>query len=196
MYPEISHQAWYSFYIQLNLQPNLRHIKKQPILTTSCSPTVGVIVLPSGLGQFGSTDGATQYTASSEHHQRNYILSARHQCCSTTATATTAITTTTIVIWPFVWNYPGEPVPEETFANSHLSWSSIILYLLPPSTMIHSILPVQFMRLTVFLNSLSPSPLWYTSWPGTVHFILHTFLHPIIVFSLWPVWLQYQDYVT
>jgi len=26
-------------------------------------------------------------------------------------------TTTTIVLWPFVLDYPGEPVPEETFAH-------------------------------------------------------------------------------
>jgi len=25
--------------------------------------------------------------------------------------------TTTIILWPFVWDYPGEPVPEETFTN-------------------------------------------------------------------------------
>jgi len=43
----------------------------------------------------------------------------------------------------FVQDYPDEPVPEETFTHSHLSWSSIILYLLPPSTAIHSILRVQ-----------------------------------------------------
>jgi len=35
------------------------------------------------------------------------------------------LTTTTTVLWPFVWDYPGEPVPEETFTQSHLSWSSI-----------------------------------------------------------------------
>ena len=34
----------------------------------------------------------------------------------------------------FVWDNPGELVPEETFTHSHLSWSSIIPYLLPPST--------------------------------------------------------------
>jgi len=28
----------------------------------------------------------------------------------------------------------------------------------------------------------SASFLWSTSWPGTLHFILHTFLHPIIIF--------------
>jgi len=26
--------------------------------------------------------------------------------------------TTTPVLRPFVWDYPGEPVPEETFTNS------------------------------------------------------------------------------
>ena len=55
-----------------------------------------------------------------------------------------------------------------------LSWSSIILYLLLPSNMIHSILHVQFMCLTVFFRILCPSFLWTTSWPGTLHFILYT----------------------
>ena len=77
---------------------------------------------------------------------------------------------------------PGEPVPEETFNHSHLSWSSIIPYLLPPSITIHDILPIQFTCLTVFLHNLCPSFLWSTSWSGTLHFVLHTwFLHPIIV---------------
>jgi len=39
----------------------------------------------------------------------------------------------------FVWDNPGEPVPEETFTHLHLSWSSIDHYLLHPSTMIHGI---------------------------------------------------------
>jgi len=30
-------------------------------------------------------------------------------------------TTTTTVLWPFIRDYPGEPVPEETFTHSHLS---------------------------------------------------------------------------
>jgi len=38
---------------------------------------------------------------------------------------------------------PGEPVPEEAFTHSHLSWSSVVPYLLHPSTMIHGMLPVQ-----------------------------------------------------
>jgi len=90
-------------------------------------------------------------------------------------------TTTTTVLQPSVWDYPGEPVPEETFTHLHLSWSSIILYLLPPSTTIHCILPVQFTCLIVFLHNLSPSPVWSTSLSGTLHFTLRTFLYPIIV---------------
>jgi len=50
----------------------------------------------------------------------------------------------------FVRDNSGEPVPEETFTHSHLSWSSIIPYLLPLSIMIHGILSVQFRCLTVF----------------------------------------------
>jgi len=40
----------------------------------------------------------------------------------------------TTVLQPFVWNYLGKSVPEETFTHSHLSWSSIIIYQLPAST--------------------------------------------------------------
>jgi len=82
----------------------------------------------------------------------------------------------------FVRDNPGELVPEETFTHFHLSWSLIISYLLHQSTTIHDIFPVQSMRLTVFFHNLSLSFLWSTSSPGTIHFILHTFLHPIIVF--------------
>ena len=44
----------------------------------------------------------------------------------------------------FVRDNLGEPVPEETFTHSHLLWSSVIPYLLPPSITIHGIIPVQF----------------------------------------------------
>jgi len=73
----------------------------------------------------------------------------------------------------FVWITIGT---RRTFTHSHLSWSSI-LYLLYPSATIHSILPVQFICLTVFLHNLCSSLLsllWSTSWSGTLHFILHT----------------------
>ena len=39
----------------------------------------------------------------------------------------------------FARDNPGELVPEETFTHSHLSWSSIVPYLLHPSTTIHGI---------------------------------------------------------
>jgi len=90
-------------------------------------------------------------------------------------------TTTTTVLWPFVRDYPGEPVPEETFTHPP-SWSSSSLYQLLPSTKIHSILPVQTACLASFLHNLSPRPLWSTSWSGALHLIFHTFLHPISVF--------------
>ena len=96
-----------------------------------------------------------------------------------------------------VRDYPGKPVTEETFTHSHLSWSSTILYQLPVSTMIDNILPTQFMCLTVFWGNFSPNLLWSTSWSGTLHFILYTFLHPQHMPILTqPVLLQYQDYVT
>jgi len=38
---------------------------------------------------------------------------------ATAAAAATATTTTptTAILWPFVWDYPGEPVPKETFTR-------------------------------------------------------------------------------
>ena len=70
----------------------------------------------------------------------------------------------------FVRDNPGEPVPAETFTHSHLSWSSIIPYLLPPSITIHGILHVQFTCLIVVLHNLCPSFLWSTSTSYSMHF--------------------------
>jgi len=39
----------------------------------------------------------------------------------------------------FIQDNPGQPVPEKTFTYSHLLWSSIIPYLLPPSITIHGV---------------------------------------------------------
>jgi len=72
-------------------------------------------------------------------------------------------TTTTIALQLFVRHYPVEPVAEEIFTHSHIFWSSTVLYLLPPSNMIRSVLLVQFMYLTVFLHHLCPGPPWSTS---------------------------------
>ena len=45
---------------------------------------------------------------------------------------------------------------KKTFTHSHPSWSSDILYQLPPSTTIHSILFVQFTCLTDLFHNLFP----------------------------------------
>ena len=90
-------------------------------------------------------------------------------------------TRTTTVLRPFVWDYPGEPVPEETLTHPP-SWSSSNLYQLLPSTTIHSILLVQITFLAIFLHNLFPCPLLSTSWSRALHLIFHTFLHPISVF--------------
>ena len=63
-------------------------------------------------------------------------------------------TTTATVLRPFVRDYPGEPVPEETFTHPP-SWSSSNLCQLLPSTTIHSIIPVQIACLAIFLRNLS-----------------------------------------
>ena len=83
-------------------------------------------------------------------NRRNFTLH------STTTTTTT--TTTATVLRPFVRDYPGEPVPEETFTHPP-SWSSSSLYQLLPFTTIHSTLPVQI-TCSCFLHNLSPCPLY------------------------------------
>ena len=42
----------------------------------------------------------------------------------------------------------SEPVPEETLTHTHLSWTSVVPCLLPPSIMIHVILSAQLTYLT------------------------------------------------
>jgi len=104
----------------------------------------------------------------------------------------------------FVQDNPGEQVSEETFTHSHLSWSSIIPYLLPPFITIHGILSVQFMCLTGFFHNLSKFSLVYLSWPplhtsyisSTNHCLLFTaHAHSITTcFAIVPT-TQYRDYV-
>jgi len=68
----------------------------------------------------------------------SYVTAHTHACTHARTHAHTHTHTT--ILQPFVWYYPFKPVPEETFTRLHLSSSSTILYQLPPSTMIHSIL--------------------------------------------------------
>jgi len=83
----------------------------------------------------------------------------------------------------FVRDYPGRPVREETFTHSHLSCSSDILYQLsPPTTTIASSLFNLRAWQSFSTASLQTGPLWSSSWHGTLYFILHTFLCPIIIF--------------
>ena len=79
----------------------------------------------------------------------------------------------------------GQPGWASTRRNIHPLTSIVVInhpYPLFTSITIRGILPVQLTCLTVFLHNLCPSFLWSSSWPGTLHFILHTFLHPITVF--------------
>jgi len=79
---------------------------------------------------------------------------------------------------PFNGPLSGTTQWDGTNTHSHPSWSSDILYQLLPSSTIHSVLLVQFTCLTVLFHNLSPGPLW----SGTLCFILHTFLPPLIIF--------------
>ena len=74
---------------------------------------------------------------------------------------------------------------QKKFTHSHPSWSSDILYQLPPFTTIHSNLCVQFKCLTVLIDHLSPGPLWSFSWSWTLYFILHAFLSVLHGVECW-----------
>ena len=64
---------------------------------------------------------------------------------------------------------------QKKHSPTHHSDPSSNPYQLLPSTTIHSILPVQIKCLAIFLQNLSPCPLWSTSWSGALHLIFHTF---------------------
>ena len=75
---------------------------------------------------------------------------------------------------------PGQPGWAGTRRNIHPLTLIVVINhpnLLYPSTTNHGILHIQSTCSAVFFHNLSPSFLWSTSWPGTLHFILHTFLH-------------------
>jgi len=57
----------------------------------------------------------------------------------------------------FIRDNPSRLVPEETLTHSHPTWSSDILYHLPPFTMIHGILFVHFTCMTILSENLSPA---------------------------------------
>ena len=75
----------------------------------------------------------------------------------------------TTVLWLFGF-CPGQPGWASTRRNIHPLTLIVVInhpYLLPPSTTIHGILPIQSTCFTVFFHNLSPSFLWSTSWPAT-----------------------------
>jgi len=91
---------------------------------------------------------------------------------------------------------------QKKHSPTHPSWSSDILYRLPPFTTTNGIHFVQFTCMTVLLDNVSSGSLWSSSWSWALYFILHAFLYPIIIFfsqhmpiPTQPVLLQYQCYV-
>jgi len=112
------------------------------------------------------------------HHGTAYDLKL-HSLCPSHLSLSFLIVKTTTILLPLVRvsQYRKKLSPTHTYPDHQHP------LLAPPPTTIHSILPVQFTCLTVFLYNLFPNPFWFTSWFGTLHFILHTFFHPIIVFS-------------
>jgi len=79
-----------------------------------------------------------QPPCSTHTHQPSNIISADRQprfIAPSHLFCSIVTTTTTTVLWAFVRDYPGEPVPEETLTHPP-SWSSN-LYQLLSSTTIH-----------------------------------------------------------
>ena len=92
--------------------------------------------------------------------------------------------TTVLRLFGFCPGQPGWAVARKKHSLTHTHHGHQYPYLLPPSSTIHDILSVKSTCFTDFFHNLSPSFLCSTSWPGTLHFIVHTFLHPIIIFFL------------
>ena len=83
----------------------------------------------------------------------------------------------------FVRDNPGEPVPEETFTHSVVVINHPLSAFSIYYDLWHLLCSI-YVSESLFPQSLFMFSLVYLlgSWPGTLHFILHTFLHPIIVF--------------
>jgi len=75
-----------------------------------------------------------------------------------------------------VSRYQKKHSPTHTHRGHQSSLSAFSIYCDPwhPPYSIHV--------LYSFFHNFSPRLLSFTSWPGTLHFILHTLLHPIIIF--------------
>jgi len=72
-----------------------------------------------------------------------------------------------------------KPVPEETFTHTyHGHQSSLICFLHLLWSTASSLFNLRSWQ--SFFHNLSPSFLWSTSWAGTLHFILHAFLHLLL----------------
>ena len=92
-------------------------------------------------------------------------------------------TTTTTVLWPFVWNYPGEPVPEETLTHPP-SWSSPNLYHLLPSTTIQTSSLFKLRAWQSFAQPLSMSSLVYLLvWSPSPHIPYISSLSQCLLFA-------------
>ena len=111
-----------------------------------------------------------------------YLLFCKRYNTLNTTTATTHKHTTVLQLYGFCLGQPGwagirrniHPLTPIVVINRLLSASSIYYDPWHPPCSIHT--------RTIFFYNLSPSFLWSKSWPGTLHFILHTLFHPIIVF--------------
>jgi len=126
--------------------------------------TTGILLFSRSLTPITATHHAAldkiKFKKTHFRHSDNKAHACTHACMHTRTHAHTTVLQLSV---DFFRDNPGESLPEETFPHSHLSWSSVIPYLLPQFIMIHGILPVQFMCLTVFFHNPSPSFLWSTS---------------------------------
>ena len=76
-----------------------------------------------------------------------------------------------------VGRYQKKHSPTHTHPDHRTSFINFLHLLLSTASLFH------FTCLAVLFNNLSPGPLWSSSWSWTLCFILHVFLHPVIIFS-------------
>jgi len=86
----------------------------------------------------------TDYSHQLQHSTDTRVVVVKPSVCICNINKRCHTHTTVLRLSGLYWDNRGEPVQEETFTHSHLSWSSVIPYLLSPSITIHGIIPVQF----------------------------------------------------
>ena len=160
--------------------------------TQTDSPGGNTLVIDNNIYYYNKCDifVLLAYDAKERQHWVNRLRATAEYHSELSSSSNSSVSISTVVTHTHTHNRltafgPGQPRWAGTRRNIHPLTPILIIghpLSTSPFTTIHSILCVQFTCLTVLFDNLSAGPLWSSSWSWNLNFILHTFLHPIIIF--------------